>query len=203
MILAFITATTYLQLGLAVAIYPFVAFFAYRIFIVKEKKTEAVKQVATEIVSQLTCNSDNNVNRQSSDDNKLADAKIADIDKRAFLKIIGATGVSFFLFSLFNRRTDGLFFDKTQYPGISSLIDEAGNKINPSQRQPLDGYVISEIDEGYTAYYGFTDKNGSWYIMSEDPESGSFRYIRGENDFSSNWISRKNLKYDYFHAVFP
>jgi len=133
---------------------------------------------------------------------KRADTIISDIDKRAFLKIIGATGISFFLFSLLNRRTGTQFFGGSAGPGISLLTDGSGKKIDPSERQPLDGYVISEIDEGFTAYYGFTNNYAAWYIMKEDPDAGSFRYIKGEADFSSNWVSRENLDYDYFHNIF-
>lgn len=194
-ILAFVTATTFLQLGIAVVIYPFVAYFAYRIFMVRGQKAPAPAiQIAPS--SQTESKTLDIVDSENKPD-KL----VADIDKRAFLKVIGATGISFFLFSLLNRRTESLFFGGGG-PGISSLTDDAGNKINPAERQPTDSYTISEIDDEYIAFYGFTNKEGAWFIMREDPEDGSFRYAKGESDFAGNWSKREEINYDYYHNVF-
>ena len=198
-ILAFITATTYTQLGVAVVFYPFIAFFAYKLFgvrgekaITASRKTLAIEPPTNVGVDQL----------ETTDLKKEKNAIVADINKRAFLKIIGATGISYFLFSLLNRRSESFFFGRSAEAGISSLTDEGGKKISPSERQPLDGYIISEIDDGYIAYYGFINNNGAWYVMKEDPEDGSFRYIKGSTNFSNNWVSRENLDYDYFHNIF-
>lgn len=198
-ILAFITATTYTQLGIAVVIYPLIAFFAYKLFGVKGIKASKASQQPLAVAPPTNVEVDQ---VEIADFKKKENTIIADINKRAFLKIIGATGVSFFLFSLLNRRSESLFFGKSAGPGISSLTDEGGNKISPSERQPLDGYIISEIDDGYVAYYGFINSGGAWYVMKEDPEDGSFRYIKGGTNFSSNWVSRENLDYDYFHNIF-
>jgi hypothetical protein len=142
-ILAFITATTYTQLGIAVVLYPFLAFFAYKLFIVKTQKLPAVSYQPPAVKSEEKT--------EAKSDN----VSVADFDKRAFLKLIGATGISFFLFSLLNRRVGNQLFGGSDLPGISTLTDVSGNKIDPSERQLLDGYIISEIDEGYVAYYGF------------------------------------------------
>jgi len=196
-VLAFVTATTYTQLGVAVVLYPFITFFAYKLFfIVKSQKVPAVTDQLppVKLVKEVEV--------KTAGVEKEVGTVVSDVDKRAFLKIIGATGISFFLFSLLNRRTEALFFGGSAGSGISILTDGSGKKIDPSERQPMDGYVISEIDEGFIAYYGFTNNHAAWYIMKEDPDEGSFRYIKGELDFSSNWISRENLDYDYFHDVF-
>ena len=117
--------------------------------------------------------------------------EVADIDKRAFLKLIGATGISFFLFSLLGRRVEVPFFGRAVESGT-----------NPVEGQPTDGYKISEIDDNTITYYGFTNKDGAWLIMREDTEASSFRYVKGDLEFSGNWSNRENLKYDYFHEVF-
>jgi hypothetical protein len=114
--------------------------------------------------------------------------------------MLGAAGISYFLFSIFSKRSGPLLFGKGSETSI--LKDGDGNKIDPAERQPTDGYRISEIDDNYTSYYGFTDKDGAWYIMKEDPDDGSFRYIKGKTSFDNNWASRENLNYDYFHNVF-
>lgn len=195
-ILAFVTATTYTQLGVAVVLYPLLAYFAYKLFMVRNRK---VPEIPVQLPSIKPTKK---VKIETANAEKGEGAVVADIEKRAFLKLIGATGISFFLLSLFNRRTDGLFFGKSAGPGISALEDGTGNKINPAERQPTDSFQISEIDDSFVAFYGFTNKDGAWFIMKEDPDNGSFRYIKGESDFSGNWTSREDLNYDYYHNVF-
>lgn len=74
---------------------------------------------------------------------------------------------------------------------------QAGTKPSPSE-----GYRISEIDENDSVtYYGFTNKDGAWYIVKEDT-NGSFRYAKGEKEFANNWETRRDLKYDYFYNTF-
>jgi len=206
-ILGFVTATTYTQLGVAVIFYPLIAFFAYKLFITGNLfqaplivKGGKVPKISVKLPLVIPAEKPKVVTAEVSKE----DVSIADIDKRAFLKLIGATGVSFFLFSLLNKRTEGLFFGegKSTSLGISALKDITGNKINPAERQPTDNYLISEIDDSYITFYGFTGKNGSWYIMKENPDDGSFRYIKGESDFPNYWASRKDLNYDYYHNVF-
>ena len=129
-------------------------------------------------------------------------ADIADIDKRVFLKLVGATGLSFFLFSIFNKRTQTPLFGNTSELGTTSLIDINGKKIDPPEKTPTDGYTISEIDDDTIAFYGFIKNDGAWYIMREDSDTGSIRYVRGDGEFTSNWVNRKQLKYNYFNDVF-
>ena len=190
-ILAFVTATTYVQLGIAVIIYPFLAYFTYRLFLTR---TPTTKNVSV----QLEPNVQDNPGIVES---KKEDVSVSDVDKRVFLKLIGATGISFFLFSLLNRRSEDLFFRKSAEPGISTLTDGDGNKINPAERYPADGFRISEIADGETAFYGFINREGAWFIMKED-EEGSFRYNKGKSNFPGNWNNRANLDYVYFHDAF-
>lgn len=197
-ILAFVTAKTYTQLGVAVILYPPLVYFAYKLFMRKAQKgvpvatvqpsVKPVEEVKVEEVETVKAKKEN--------------VGVADIEKRAFLKLIGAAGISLFLFSIFNRRSETLFFGKAAGSGRNSLEDSTGNKINPAERQPTDSYQISEIDDGFVAFYGFTNKDGAWYIMREDPDEGSFRYIKGESNFSGNWIKREDLSYAYYHNVF-
>jgi hypothetical protein len=197
-ILAFVTSTTYTQLGVAIVLFPLIAFFAFKLFVVKnEKALEISVKLPPVIPAEKT--------EVKIAEVKKEDVSVADLNKRAFLKVIGATGISFFLFSLLNRRTQGLFFGSGQSTslGLAALSDVTGQKINPAERQPTDSYLISEIDDSYVAFYGFTGKNGSWFIMKENPDDGSFRYTRGDSNFPNNWTNRNNLKYDYYNNVFP
>jgi hypothetical protein len=190
----FITSQSYLQLGVAVVLYTFLVLFAYKLFLKKNHK-----------VSVVTVPVANTKKGQAHQENTAQIQKegiITDTDKRDFLKMIGAAGLSFFLFSIFNRRTGSVLFQETEKAGSTSLEDASGNKIDPAVCQPTDSYIISEIDESYVSYYGFTNKEGGWYIMKEDPEVGSFRYTKGNTDFTTNWAERENLNYDYFHNIF-
>ncbi len=195
----FISATTYVQLAVAIVTYPLLVYVAFVVF---PRKNFIHASPATTITLEPP------LAAQKTESVKTGGIGIADIDKRVFLKLIGATGLSLFLFSIISRKTEGLFFRGIQSPATSAasgrlaLEDLAGNKVNPAQNQPTDGYGIAEIDDSLVAFYGFTNKNGAWYIMREDPDTGSFRYSKGDSSFPGNWTNREKLKYDYFNNVF-
>lgn len=184
----FVTSTTYTQLGVAIVLYPILAFFAYKIFLDRKQitPTTVTKTVAEQIKTQTDT------------------PGIADIDKRAFLKLIGATGISFFLISIFGRRIESLVFGNqniAQAPAATG--NPPADKTSAAVASPTESYNISEVDDDIIAYYGFINKEGAWYIMQGDTNSGSFRYAKGKSNFPDNWKSRQQLKYDYFHKVFP
>lgn len=127
---------------------------------------------------------------------------VADGDKRLFLKLIGSTGVSLLLMALFTKKAQAAFFGSVPGPGVVAIKDSAGNKIDPAEKNPTDGYEITNIDDaGSPAYYGFVKKTGAWYIMEEN-SSGSYRYAKGSSNFSVSWAGRTLLTYDYFNSVF-
>lgn len=193
-VFAFVTANTYTQLGIAIVFYPLMALFAYKLFISKNRKAfaKSVKSTSSKLAKKIEI---------ETDDAKKERVAVADIEKRAFLKLIGTAGISLFLFSIFNRRSGAAFFGKSAGQGATALEDSYGNKIDPSINQPTDGYRICEIDDNDITFYGFTNKDGAWYIMKEDSES-SFRYSKGESNFSKNWGNREGLIYAYFHDAF-
>jgi|SRR6185436_826919 len=82
----------------------------------------------------------------------------------------------------------------------SKLLQDIGGNQNP-----LDKYKIAnKDDDGTPNYYGFTDKDGNWYILKETISAGAdtYRYIKGSSDFPTNWTGRAGLSYDYFENVF-
>ena len=194
-IFAFITPNTYIQLAIAIIFYPLLAYFAYRLFFSKKQKIPQSSFQLPTIAKPENIKTET-VQAES------GDVIVADIDKRAFLKLIGAAGISFFLYSIFSRKSEALFFGKALEPGITALEDSTGKKIDPAERQPTDSYLISEIDDELIAYYGFTNKEGAWFIMKEDPDNGSIRYTKGDVNFPGNWSDRESLNYDYYHNVF-
>ncbi len=62
---------------------------------------------------------------------------------------------------------------------------------------PLDGYKVTDIDD---SYFGYLKSDGSWYIMRES--SGTYRYVKGDSDYSTAWTGRGELSYQYFNVIF-
>lgn len=190
-ILAFVTAKTYTQLAIAVILYPALAYFALKILPRKTRKAGAF----TIKIPARSAQKVEEVRREK--------VEVADIDKRTFLKLVGAAGLSFFIFSLLGRRVEALLFGKALESGITtSPGNPAGGEVDMTGSLPASGYRISEIDDNILSYYGFTNKDSAWLIMREDTQTNSFRYARGDSGFSRNWSKRENLKYDYYYKLF-
>lgn len=132
----------------------------------------------------------------------MTDPEVSDVNRRLFLKLIGSAGVSAFLFSIFTDKAQASFFGSMPVPGAMTVKNTSGQAIDPAEKQPTDGYEISEIDDSTSpAYYGFVHKTGAWYI-SQEGSTGSYRYVKGGSDFPSAWTNRATLTYDYFDNVF-
>lgn len=200
-IAAFMTATTYAQLTVAVCLYPLLIVFLFKAFPRKTQINATPKPLANLVASSAPPVQPIETVEPTPEPNRAIG--IADIDKRVFLKLIGGVGLSLFLFSIFNKKAEGLFFKNAPAAaGKVGLEDISGKKIDPAQLQPTDGYRISEIDDNVITFYGFTNKDGGWFVMKEDSDSGSFRYCKGDGNFPESWINRENLKYGYFSDVF-
>ena len=87
-IVTFITATTYAQLGVAIIIYPIIAWLVFKTFLAKgthSKKLIIALKPSMKLTEKV----------------EVAEGEamgISDSEKRAFLKLIGATSLSLFLF---------------------------------------------------------------------------------------------------------
>ena len=129
--------------------------------------------------------------------------EISDDNRRLFLKLVGSTSLSMLFMVLIGKGTaKAAFFGSMPGPGTVAIKDSTGAVVDPAEKQPTDGYTITEVDDaGTTSYYGFVHKNGAWYITKEDA-SGSYRYAKGASLFSTNWTGRALLTYDYFDNVF-
>jgi len=181
-VIAFVTARTYSELVFAIVLYPLLVYYAFKVFPRKSSQVAYKEQLAPAIQPVAE--------------------NVVDDDKRAFLKLLGVSGFSLLLYSIFIKRPQVPFFGNTSESETISLQDTSGNKIDPAEKGPTDGYRITEIDDSIVAYYGFTHKDGSWFIMQEDTDTGSFRYVRGDSNFTSGWAGREDFKYDYFINVF-
>jgi hypothetical protein len=189
----FLTTTTYIQLAVAILIYLTLVYLAFKLF---PRKIYPQSNTRQSIQKDIT------LNKTSSKQDTSGEVGISDINKRAFLKLIGATGLSFFITSLITRKF-GTFLGRTEGPEFTSIRDSSGNIINPAKLQPTDNYKISEVNYGTITYYGFIDQGEGWFIMKEDINAGTYRYIKGVTNFHENWNNRESLKYDYFNQVFP
>ena len=192
----FVTATTFIQLAVAILIYPLLVIFAYKVFSHKLLKNPSKRSVNSiklsvkpPVASAQTKPSGSNVG-------------IADIDKRVLLKLIGGTGLTLFLFSLFSRKAEDILFKNIQGPDRITLTGPDGEKIIPAQTYPLYGYTISEIEDNTISFFGYIHNNGSWYVLRLDTIGRSFRYAKGGRDFPGAWENRENLDYGYFNDVF-
>lgn len=129
--------------------------------------------------------------------------EVSDDNRRLFLKLVGSTSLSILFMAVLGKGSaKAAFFGSVPGPGTVAIKDSSGVAIDPAEKQPTDGYTISEVDDGTTtSYYGFVHKTGAWYITKED-SSGSYRYAKGPSSFSTNWTGRALLSYDYFDNVF-
>lgn len=133
---------------------------------------------------------------------------VPDVDRRVFLRLIGSAGIAMFMMALFTKRAEAAFFGSVPGPGTIALKDSAGNKIDPAEKQPTDGYKIAQLDDTSSAtyaYYGFINKSGAWYIQRETltgGTAGQYLYSSGSSSFSTNWTNRAALTYDYFDVIF-
>ncbi len=185
-----LTAQNPTQLAVASAFFPLLFYFGVKIYPRKSKAIKAPEEVEVVVLQS----------KKEPEVEKLKKEGV-DTDRRAFLKLIGTAGLTLFLFSLFTKRAEAAFFGSVPGPGTVSIKDTAGNKIDPAEKHPTDGYNITDLDDSSPAYYGYMNKAGNWYIMKED-SSGAYRYTKGTSSYSSNWTGRAGLSYDYFDNVF-
>ncbi|MDO8487702.1 MAG: hypothetical protein Q7S31_00110 [bacterium] len=125
-----------------------------------------------------------------------------DGERRDFLKLIGTAGVSIFLYNLLFRRDAAPLFGSSSASTTPLALQNAqGEVINPAERSPTQGYYISQIDDSTVSYFGFINNLGQWFIMRQDTDN-SYRYTRGDKNFTTNWAKRIKLTYDSFDNVF-
>jgi hypothetical protein len=192
----FLTATSVSQLVVATLFFPLFAYFAVRVF---PRKAKAIHLPENAIAIPISTKPEE---KQDKEVIKLKKEGV-DIDRRAFLKLIGSAGLSVFFFSMFTKRAEAAFFGSVPGPGTVSVKNIAGDKIDPAEKQPTDGYKISRLDDSTPAYYGFTNKDGAWFIMKELAD-GSYLYRKGNSGFTTAWGLRGDIgsTYDEYENVF-
>ncbi len=182
----FITSTSYLQLILGIVLYPVVAYFGIKVLNKDKVKIDTLLPKERKKQAQSP-------EKESVDD-----------EKRTFLKLVGTTGLFFFITSLLGNRVGNLLLGQAsnQLAPVGSQQDLGAPVASGTGSLSASGYNISEIDEGVSTYYGFTSKTGGWLIMKQDTDTSSFRYAKGDVNFPAGWNNRENLKYDYYYNLF-
>lgn len=99
------------------------------------------------------------------------------------------------------------FYDALSTFVTSGIIDSVSKgylestSLNTARLSELGAYEISDTDDDAEPnYYGYLKSSGEWYIMKE--ESGTYRYVKGDNAYTTAWTSRASQSYDYFDEVF-
>lgn len=87
------------------------------------------------------------------------------------------------------------------YKAVMSAVSYGGG--GGGSQDPLQPYKIADLDDASNSkYYGFTHKDGYWYILRENTSTKTYRYTAGGADYPTNWTNRATLAYDYFHNIF-
>ena len=97
-ILLFVTSKSYVQLTIAIILYPIITFLALKIFPIKVAVINEYPSVT--VAPNTIPNNVGPVNNNVSAVMPSQKVDIIDVDKRTFLKFIGTAGISFFIFSL-------------------------------------------------------------------------------------------------------
>lgn len=173
-IFGFISAQSFVQFIVACLFFPLFIYFGLRVFPRRNRAIHLPGKAAIETIPVKGA---------------VLKKEGIDIDRRMFLKLIGSAGASVFLFSLFTKKAEAAFFGSVPGPGAVTIKDTTGAKIDPAVKQPTDGYKISRLADTSPAYYGFTNKDGAWFIMKEDA-NGNYTYAVGSTAFETNWGNR-------------
>lgn len=183
-VLIFFSSRTYTQLAFSTVLYAALVYIGLMIFPRKAKTTTSKIGMNETQIAPTSVQSEN--------------ITVFDIDRRTFLKLVGATSLSFFVFSILGRTVESLLFSKNP---MGPFAPQGTGQGIANASSPTEGYRVSEIDEGEISFFGFTNQTGGWLIMKEDINSNSFRYAKGEKNFPKNWVERENLIYDYYHNL--
>jgi len=194
----FFNAQNYLELVKTAPLLPLAIYFGLFIFprrrkaIVLPKKKTINKSPAEK--QPVTIENDTLV---PADEGEVLKKEGVDSNRRMFLKLIGSAGLSVFFFAIFTKKAEAAFFGSVPGPGTMALKNTAGEKIDPAEKQPTDGYRIARVDDSTPSYYGYINKDGGWFIMQEE-DNGTYKYARGNSDFLTDGWNVRNTTLEYF-----
>ena len=190
-IMGFLGAESYAQLTAAIMFFPLMLYFAYLII---PRNTRAIslpqKKAKTKSKKKTTTVNKKGEVVELKKEGEEKEGKF-DLDRRAFIKLIGSAGMSLFLLAMFTKKAQGAFFGSVPGPGTVAIKDTTGTKIDPAIKHPTDGYRVAELDDATPSYYGFIDKDGNWFIIRDD--DGTYKYKTGTSGFTTAWSGRGSI----------
>jgi hypothetical protein len=137
------------------------------------------------------------------------DGKIIDYSKRNFLKFLAGSGVASVVMFLFSKKNaHAAFFGNGSGSSSTYIKNSTGEKVDPAESSPTDGFGICDIGTVSTNnYYGYTDKKGRWYILRENAAGNSFQYASllnntGTTAYTNAWSTKTDLTYGNFNDAF-
>lgn len=203
-VMGFVTATSVPQFFSAVLFFPLALYFWLLIVPKRNKKLPVLTETLPVEIHVKAKEKKSTKHEKEIEGEVLSETigKNFDMDRRMFLKLIGSTGITLFLFSIFTKKAQATFFGSVPGPGTMMLKDTTGSQVDPAVKHPTDGFTLAQLDDGVSeTYFGYLNKDGAWYILKED-SSSNYRYAKGASGFPTNWTNRAILSYGYFDAVF-
>jgi hypothetical protein len=96
---------------------------------------------------------------------------------------------------------------KVDAPSVDlSGVEKAISSIKPVQVAPglkLEDYRAQDMDDNETyQYVGFVNPTGAWYIIENDIDGNSIRYVFGTKNYPSNWRSHVSLAYKLLNEAY-
>ncbi len=106
------------------------------------------------------------------------------------------------LVELFNTGVAKLkIWDGTNTAGVTT--DSKLKVETSSEVAKTEGYNISDIDKtGDPVYYGMTRFDGKYYIIQRTKSTGTWRYTKGDSDYTTAWANKTSESYDYYFNTF-
>ena len=200
-ITGFIFATRPIDLLTAILFYPIFVYFALLIAPKRQKAIILPKETKPAVIEAEKEGEGKVIKLEK----VVEGEKKFDLDRRAFIKLIGSAGTAAFIFSIFGiKKAEAAFFGSVPGPGIVGVKNIAGVPIDPAEKHPTDGYRIAELDDSTPAYYGFLNKESAWFIMREE-SSGTYKYKTGSSGFTSAWSGRAaipEIEWEYYDDAF-
>ena len=189
-LMGFLGASSYAQLLSAIMFFPLMIYFAYLIIPRNTRAIAIPVKTKPQDKKRKTKTTKDGEIIELTKEGEEKDTKF-DLDRRAFIKLIGSAGLSVFLLSIFTKKAQGAFFGSVPGPGTVAIKDTTGAKIDPAIKHPTDGFRVAELDDSTPSYYGFIDKDGNWFIIRDD--DGTYKYKTGSSGFSAAWTGRGSI----------
>jgi len=203
-LVGFSGAQSYPQLASAALFYPLAVYFT--LLVIPQRKRALKYPVAPAKQSESKFKSKKTIVAMEPEvlEPEKETERDFDLDRRAFIKLIGSAGLSVFFLSMFTKKAQAAFFGSVPGPGTIAIKDSTGTVIDPAEKHPTDGYRLAELDDSVPSYYGFINRDSEWFIMREE-STGTYKYKTGSSGFSAAWLDKgeiPEIEWLYYDSAF-